>query len=80
MDLDGAASYVERMRPLVGNRPLVVAAAGVLVWDDRRRILLQQRSDDHTWCIPGALWSQVSDSKTRRVESYARKPAWSPAS
>lgn len=46
-------SYVERMRPLVGMEPLVVAAAGVLVWDDQGRVLLQQRSDDRTWCIPG---------------------------
>jgi len=41
------------MRPLVGVEPLVVAAAGVLVWDEQGRVLLQQRSDDRTWCIPG---------------------------
>jgi hypothetical protein len=34
-------SYVERMRPLVGVQPLVVAAAGVLVWDEQGRVLLQ---------------------------------------
>ncbi|SNY64703.1 NUDIX hydrolase [Paractinoplanes atraurantiacus] len=46
-------TYVERMRALVGREPLVLAGAGVLVWDDRRRVLLQQRSDDGTWSIPG---------------------------
>ena len=45
--------YVERMRALVGTEPLVIAAAGVLVRDPERRILLQQRSDDRTWCLPG---------------------------
>ncbi|XVV08821.1 NUDIX hydrolase [Actinoplanes sp. CA-131856] len=46
-------SYVERMRALIGREPLVVAGAGVLVWDDRRRVLLQRRSDDGTWSLPG---------------------------
>ncbi|MFF5084022.1 NUDIX domain-containing protein [Actinoplanes sp. NPDC000266] len=46
-------SYVERMRALIGREPLVVAGAGVLVRDDRRRVLLQQRSDDGTWSMPG---------------------------
>jgi len=55
MSDDGTASYVQRMRALVGKEPLVVAAAGVLVWDDQQRVLLQQRSDDRTWCIPGGV-------------------------
>jgi 8-oxo-dGTP pyrophosphatase MutT (NUDIX family) len=50
-----AKSYVQRMRTLVGKEPLVVAAAGVLVRDGNRRVLLQKRSDDQTWCIPGGV-------------------------
>ncbi|WP_405060414.1 NUDIX hydrolase [Kribbella sp. NBC_01505] len=46
-------SYIQRMRRLVGHEPLTGAGVGVLVWDDQGRVLLQQRSDDHTWCIPG---------------------------
>ncbi|MFF1821162.1 NUDIX hydrolase [Kribbella sp. NPDC058245] len=46
-------SYIERMRRLVGTEPLVGAGVGVLVWNDQQQVLLQQRSDDQTWCIPG---------------------------
>ena len=45
--------YLQRLRPLVGSEPLVVGAVGVLVWDHLGRLLCQQRSDDHTWGIPG---------------------------
>ncbi|WP_165956839.1 NUDIX hydrolase [Kribbella antibiotica] len=44
--------YIERMRRLVGHETLTGAAVGVLVWNDGQ-VLLQQRSDDRTWCIPG---------------------------
>ncbi|WP_324291212.1 NUDIX hydrolase [Paractinoplanes pyxinae] len=66
----GTRSYVERMRALVGREPLVVAAAGVLVWDDRRRVLLQKRSDDQTWCIPGGAvepGEQLEDAARREL-------------
>ncbi|HEY3512286.1 NUDIX domain-containing protein [Kribbella sp. NPDC051137] len=66
---DETASYVQRMRALVGKEPLVVAAAGVLVWDhDRRRVLLQERSDDQTWCIPGG-----AVEPGERLEDAARR-------
>lgn len=56
------------MRTLVGKEPLVVAAAGVLVWDDRQLVLLQQRSDDRTWCIPGG-----AVEPGERLEEAARR-------
>lgn len=60
--------YLQRLRPLVGSEPLVVAAAGVLVWDQQGRLLLQQRSDDHTWCIPGGVVEPGED-----LEEAARR-------
>ncbi|WP_064741689.1 NUDIX hydrolase [Hamadaea tsunoensis] len=68
MDDDGTQSYAQRMRALVGKEPLVVAAAGVLVWDDRQRILLQERLDDRTWCIPGG-----AVEPGERLEDAARR-------
>ncbi|XVU21628.1 NUDIX hydrolase [Actinoplanes sp. CA-054009] len=61
-------SYVERMRALVGHEPLVLAAAGVLVRDDRWRVLLQRRSDDRTWCLPGG-----AVEPGERLEEAARR-------
>ena len=46
----------------------MVAAAGVLVWDGRQRVLLQERSDDQTWCIPGG-----AVEPGERLEEAARR-------
>lgn len=46
-------SYVQQMRALVGRRPLLLVGAGVLVVDEQNRLLLQRRSDDGLWGIPG---------------------------
>lgn len=47
------AEYVRELRELVGHRPLLLVAAGVIVPDRAGRILLQRRSDDGLWGIPG---------------------------
>lgn len=46
-------SYVQELRALVGQRPLILVAAGVLVLDKEERLLLQRRTDDGLWGIPG---------------------------
>lgn len=49
-------SYVSDLRRLVGQRPLLLAAAGVVVVDEDGRWLLQRRVDDGLWgLIGGAL-------------------------
>jgi len=45
--------YVGELRGLVGHRPLLVVAAGVLVRDIAGGILLQRRTDDGSWGVPG---------------------------
>jgi 8-oxo-dGTP pyrophosphatase MutT (NUDIX family) len=45
--------YVRELRALVGNRPLVVAGANVLILDDANRVLLQRRADTGLWAIVG---------------------------
>jgi NAD+ diphosphatase len=46
-------SYVAEMRALVGQRPLILVGAGVLIEDAQERLLLQRRTDDGLWSIPG---------------------------
>lgn len=43
------------MRELIGTRRLLVVAAGVIITDDRGRVLLQHRADTGDWSAPGGL-------------------------
>lgn len=45
--------YVMRLREVWGSQPLVIAGATTLIFDDQQRILLQQRSDNRAWALPG---------------------------
>jgi 8-oxo-dGTP pyrophosphatase MutT (NUDIX family) len=47
------SSYVAEMRRLVGSRPLLLVAAGVVVRRPGGAILLQRRTDDGLWGLPG---------------------------
>lgn len=49
----GAASYVERLRSLVGPRRIMLTAVGVLARDESGRVLLHRRTDFDVWGIPG---------------------------
>lgn len=46
-------SYIQEMRTLIGQRPLITVGAGVLLSDEHDRILLQHRTDNGLWGIPG---------------------------
>lgn len=37
----------------VGHRPLQMVTCGVFLFDENDRVLLEQRSDDGNWCVPG---------------------------
>ena len=47
------SSYIQNLRMLVGAVPIVAATASVIVLDAAGRLLLQRRSDDGTWGLPG---------------------------
>lgn len=50
-------SYIAELRALVGQRPLVLAGATVLVLDADRpgEVLLQRRADNGLWGNPGGI-------------------------
>jgi ADP-ribose pyrophosphatase YjhB (NUDIX family) len=60
--------YVEELRALVGQRPLILVAGVVLVFDDRERLLLIQRADDGQWALPGGLMEpgETTEETARR--------------
>lgn len=46
--------YILDLRKIegVGHRPLQMVACGVFLFDEQNRVLLEQRKDDGTWCVP----------------------------
>jgi len=47
-------NYIKTMRTLIGNETLFTVGCGVIIEDDDR-ILLQHRTDEDNWCIPGGI-------------------------
>lgn len=70
-------TYVSELRNLVGHRPLLLAAAGVVVVDDLGRWLLQRRVDDGLWgLLGGALELGESFEDAARRELFEERVAW----
>lgn len=47
------SNYIMDLRSVVGHRPLLQVGASVIVEDNKGRILLQKRSDNHCWGYSG---------------------------
>ncbi len=46
-------NYIAELRKLIGNRPIIMVGASVIVEDAQGKILLQQRTDNHCWGYAG---------------------------
>lgn len=64
-------SYVKELRALVGSRPLILPGAGVLILNEAGEVLLQRRTDNGTWGIPGGFMEPGE-----RLEETARREVW----
>ena len=47
--------YWKMLRDNVGNMPIMLMAAGVIIQNKAGEILLQKRSDSNKWGIPGGM-------------------------
>lgn len=45
--------YIIGLRKEIGTKPIILAGAGAIIEDQTGRILLQHRTDNHCWGIPG---------------------------
>lgn len=63
-------SYVREIRALVGNRPLVLVSAMVLIVDDEGLLLMQRRTATGAWHVPGG-YLEPGES----IEDTARREA-----
>ncbi|MCF7925733.1 MAG: NUDIX domain-containing protein [Candidatus Izimaplasma sp.] len=47
--------YITYIRKLVGNNKIIMNAAACIITNENNEILLQHRSDDHYWGLPGGI-------------------------
>jgi ADP-ribose pyrophosphatase YjhB (NUDIX family) len=45
--------YVEDLRKLIGNYPIILVGAAALIFEEHSRLLLLRRTDNGCWGIPG---------------------------
>ena len=45
--------YIESLRKYVGHAPLIGIGATTLVFNEKKELLLNLRTDTNTWGIPG---------------------------
>jgi len=48
-------SYITFLRDLVGDRKIILNATSVVIVNEKNEVLLQHRSDNHLWGLPGGL-------------------------
>lgn len=64
-------SYVKKLRLLVGHRPLIIAGAAVLIFNEQNCLLLQLRKDNRQWgLIGGSMEIGESLEETARREVF----------
>jgi 8-oxo-dGTP pyrophosphatase MutT (NUDIX family) len=64
-------SYRERMRELIGSRPLIVTAARAVIRDQEGRVLCIRRRDNGRWALPAGsqeLGETIFDCLKREVK------------
>ncbi len=47
--------YIKYIRNLVGNHKIIMNAAACIITNENNEVLLQHRSDDHLWGLPGGI-------------------------
>lgn len=61
-------SYIHALRQLVGNRPLIMVGATILIVDTYGRLFLLRRADNGCWGVPGGYMEpgESSDETAQR--------------
>ena len=63
--------YIMDLRKTVGSRPLIMGGACIILFDKHEQILLQQRTDNGLWGLPGgSLEPGESLEEAARREMY----------
>ncbi|MCQ6277273.1 NUDIX hydrolase [Bacillus sp. V3B] len=63
--------YLEKIRSKLGNDPIILNSAGVLILDREGKVLLQYRKDTKNWGLPGGymeLGETFEDTAKREIK------------
>lgn len=63
--------YIKDIRTLVGNRPIILNSAGVIIKNQKNEILLVNRFDTNNWGLPGGymeLGESFEETALREIE------------
>lgn len=66
--------YIMNLRKHVGHEPLIGIGATTLVFNDKKELLLNLRSDTDTWGIPGGsmeLYETIEETAIRELKEEA---------
>jgi ADP-ribose pyrophosphatase YjhB (NUDIX family) len=66
--------YVEDLRKLIGNYPIILVGAAALIFDEYSRLLLLRRTDNGCWGIPGGAM-EPGESLEEAVRRETREEA-----
>jgi ADP-ribose pyrophosphatase YjhB (NUDIX family) len=64
------AGYVQELRALVGQQPLILVGVNVLMLDESGKLLLMERTDTRDWGLPGGfleLGETVEEAARREI-------------
>lgn len=60
-------SYIMDLRKKVGHEPIIGVGATTLVFNERKELLLNLRTDTNNWGIPGGSMELYEDIKTTAI-------------
>ena len=66
--------YIMNLRKYIGHEPLIGLGATTLVFNDKKELLLNLRTDTDTWGIPGGsmeLYETIEETAVRELKEEA---------
>jgi 8-oxo-dGTP pyrophosphatase MutT (NUDIX family) len=63
--------YIHELRQLVGNRPVIMVGAALLVLNQHNQLLMMKRTDNKCWGVPGGsmeLGEDLEDTVKRETK------------
>lgn len=74
--------YISELRKFVGHKPLMVTAAMCIIYNEaENKILLEKRTDNGMWCVPGGaieLGETLEEALRREVKEETSLDIFNP--